>query len=182
MLERFIKSKLNRVVSIAIMVILVISLTGCFKNVEEKKDTTPPVQMQKVVLYLPNAEASGVTPITFEMEKTKVSPTAVLTKLIAEESKDEYSVFPKGLIVKKVSVNDGLAYVEFNDAFLKTGAGGSLTERLELASIVNTLTEFKEIKEVMFIVNGEPVNQISGHVDMTNPLHRNDELIVKANK
>lgn len=167
--------KLNFIL-VAVLSLMMMVLAGCMGNnsVPEKA----PKEQVKVVLYLPNETASGVKKEIVEMNKDDVTPTKVLERLIAEETKDEYSVIPKDLKVKEIRVSDGLAYVEFNEAFLKPQGGGSLTERLELASIVNTLTEFNEINEVMFLVNGDPVTQISGHVDMTNPLKRIQDLIV----
>lgn len=164
---------------LAILSILMLVFAGCMnQNVAPKQEVAK--EQVKVVLYLPNEAASGVAKEVVEIDKKDANPLGVLNRLIAEEVKDKYSVFPKELKAKDVRVADGLAYVEFNEAFLKSQAGGSLTERLELASIVNTLTEFKDIKEVMFIVNGDPVTEISGHVDMTNPISRIDDLIVES--
>ena len=44
-------------------------------------------------------------------------------------------------------------------------------------AIVNTLTEFPEIKRVQILVEGKPVTSISGHMDLTEPLTRNETLL-----
>lgn len=171
--------KKSKAILITIISIMMLVLAGCMNGSLDGSTDNFAKSKEQVILYIPNEAATGVIRKTVEMDKNDVNPVGVLNKLIAEENKDEYSVFPKNLKVEGIKVEDGLAYVEFNEEFLKAKSGGSLTERLELASIVNTLTELKNIKSVIFIVKGEPVLELNGHVDMTDPLTRFDDLIVE---
>ena len=46
-----------------------------------------------------------------------------------------------------------------------------------VGAIVNTLTEFSEIKKVRFKVEGENIETISGHMDLSEPVTRMKELL-----
>ena len=46
-----------------------------------------------------------------------------------------------------------------------------------MGSIVNTLTEFEEIKKVQLLVEGKKIESISGHLDLTKPVERMDSII-----
>lgn len=52
-----------------------------------------------------------------------------------------------------------------------------LGEALAVAAIVNTLTEFPQIRQVQILVEGKQVESLAGHVDVSRPLTRNEKLI-----
>ena len=53
------------------------------------------------------------------------------------------------------------------------------TEELFTAMTVNTLTEFPDIKEVKFLMNGKAITHLSGHSDMTRTFKRMNTIIKK---
>jgi len=74
----------------------------------------------------------------------------------------------------------GLAKVNFNYFLLKDHPGGSSAEILTAYSIVHSLTQnYPEIKKVQILVNGKPIETISGHLSLKNPLSPNPNLIKK---
>ena len=72
-----------------------------------------------------------------------------------------------------------MAEVDFSKEILKSNVGGSLHEMLLVSSIVNTLTEFPEITSVQLLVEGRKIDTIGGHMDVLDPLRRNESLIRK---
>ncbi len=173
------------------LVAVMFLLSGC-SQVEQSKSATNTTPQQvatnndvkdeavNVVLYLPTDDAKGVKSQTVSIKKSEVSPKKALELLIASDSKKDYPTLPKDLKVLQVDVKDGIAFVTFNDVFSKTQAGGTLMETLELASIVNTLTEFKDITSVVFLVDGKPVTRLrGGNMDLTEPITRMKQSIVK---
>ena len=46
-----------------------------------------------------------------------------------------------------------------------------------VGSIVNTLTEFPEVKKVQILIDGTHVETLSGHMDLSEPLVRMTELL-----
>ncbi len=159
-------------------------LAGCISDKTVSSETTNPkpesVQVESTALvYLPTADARGVKAHKVLVKAKEVTPQLALETLLVEAQKDPYSVFPKTLKVEKVDIHDEVAYVIMNEAFLHPVEGGTLTEQLLLASLVNTLTEFPSIKKVTFLVKGKAVTSLSGHVDMSEPLTRMSKLILQ---
>ncbi|MEW8958402.1 GerMN domain-containing protein [Neomoorella humiferrea] len=87
---------------------------------------------------------------------------------------------PKGTVLKDINIrSDGLCRVDFSKELVKNHSGGSLGESLTVYSIVNTLTQFPTVKEVQFLVDGQYVKTIAGHVDVSTAISRNESLIKK---
>jgi len=76
--------------------------------------------------------------------------------------------------INRLSIFEGLATVNFSNEIQIDFNGGALLESLMIQAIVNTLTEFPEIKSVQILVNGEVVESIGGHIFIAEPLSRNN--------
>ena len=86
-------------------------------------------------------------------------------------------IFPDNAAIRSVTVEDGLATVDFDSGILKGFVGGSTGEEFLIGSIVNTLTNFPEVTGVKFLVDGKEIETLSGHMDLSTPLERMDSLI-----
>lgn len=87
---------------------------------------------------------------------------------------------PPGTVLKDINIRpDGLARVDFSKELIANHSGGSLGESLTVYSIVNTLTQFPTVKQVQFLVDGQYVKTIAGHVDVSTAMSRNESLIKK---
>ena len=89
------------------------------------------------------------------------------------------SVIPTGTKLRHISIKDKIAYVDFSDNLVKNNTGGSTSEMLLVAAIVNTLTEFHDIQKVQIMVEGKKIDTISGHLDTSEPLSRSEKIIKK---
>lgn len=85
---------------------------------------------------------------------------------------------PRGTEVRTVIVGRGLATVDFSEHLRSGFRGGSDNEGVTVYSIVNTLTSLPGIEEVLILIEGQPVTQIGGHLDVSQPLPYDDELVV----
>jgi len=56
--------------------------------------------------------------------------------------------------------------------------GGSAGELITVYSVVNTLTELPGVKEVRWLIDGQAVESLAGHLDLSRPVARSDEIIV----
>ena len=86
-------------------------------------------------------------------------------------------IFPDNAAINSVTVENGLATVDFDGGILKGFVGGSTGEEFLIGSIVNTLTNFPEVTGVKFLVDGKEIETLSGHMDLSTPLERMDSLI-----
>lgn len=70
------------------------------------------------------------------------------------------------------------AYLDFNQAFRTNHPGGSAGELLTIYSLVNTLIDNLEgIERVQILVEGETIETLAGHIDITKPLPRNSTIV-----
>ncbi|OAT86709.1 Gmad2 immunoglobulin-like domain-containing protein [Desulfotomaculum copahuensis] len=103
--------------------------------------------------------------------------TAALEKLIAGRpvTPGAARVLPPDTKILGVKISNGLATVNFSPEVLKANVGAE-GEALGIQSIVDTLTEFPEIKAVSFEVNGKVDQRTKdwwGHVGLyEQPFHR----------
>ena len=102
---------------------------------------------------------------------------ALETMANGPRSSDLVAVIPKATKVKSVVVRDRMAIVDFSSELVKRGFGGSATEILAVAAIVNTLTEFPEVERVQILVEGKKVDTLFGHIDVYDPLSRSPGII-----
>ena len=73
----------------------------------------------------------------------------------------------------------GVAYIDFYQSFFDFSGGGSLNELHTVYSIVATLTEsFPEIFAVQFLVEGEQIETLAGHVDLSRPLQPSADWVL----
>jgi len=94
---------------------------------------------------------------------------------------DEERTLPKGTKALGLTVDAaGTATADFSHEIVDNFPGGSRTEQIMLASIVNTLTQFQKIKRVMITVDGQQVDSIGGHIELDEPLERDTELVAEG--
>ena len=72
-----------------------------------------------------------------------------------------YQLVPESTIINSIIVEDGLAKVDLSNEFLEDRIQSDTVDILLIYSIVNTLTEFKEVNSVSLYINGEKLD-ISG--------------------
>lgn len=108
-------------------------------------------------------------------------PRQTAIELLAAGTKNAelVSVMPTGTKLRSISVKNKIAYVDFNNSLVKNSNGGSASEMLLVAAIVNTLTEFHDIQKVQIMVDGKKIDTISGHTDIGEPLSRSEKIIKK---
>ena len=85
------------------------------------------------------------------------------------------SIFPRGAKLNGVTVDNGTAYVDFSETLQRYFVGGSTGEELLVTSLVDTLTEFPEIKRVQILIDGAEIETLAGHMDLSEPLTRNGQ-------
>lgn len=132
-----------------------------------------------VVLYF--ADNNGHL-AAYRKEVPKVAEIARLTlnELCQGPPADSglYPTIPPGAALKDINIKeDGLAIVDFNQNLKSKHWGGSTAELLTVYSIVNTLTQFPTVKKVQIFIEGERVQTLAGHLDISKPLERDSSLI-----
>ncbi len=158
---------------------------GCDSLVKDEPKNTPAAteQVKNISFIIYRADASGndkLLPEKITMKDNgKSLPENALEALVSTKPQDARmeDVIPVGTKVRSLKISaDGTAVADFSKELSKRGQG-SYGEMMLTYAIVNTLTEFPEIKRVQILVEGKPVTSISGHMDLTEPLTRNETLL-----
>src|ERR1041385_655018 len=118
----------------------------------------------------------------FESKRTQSFTVAVgraaLTALLAGPSAEEKaaglaSSVPAGTQLLGLSIADGVATVDLSGGF--DSGGGSLSERMRLAQVVYTISQFPTVQGVDFRRDGQPVTAFSGEgIVLDHPQTRTD--------
>ncbi len=170
---------------------LLTGLTGCggVDTVKEKIDPPKVVYQKEATDQVKQAaDAVGkistqlflvdkygyVVPTTVMLPETSSVAKQALEYLVQDGPVTEYlpngfqAVLPAETVVKSMDVQNGVATVDFSEAFTHYDAKN---EKKILQSIVWTLTQFDSVKEVALKVEGSPINempvdktQLNGHL------------------
>ena len=83
-------------------------------------------------------------------------------------------VIPSGTVLHKVTIRDGICYVDFNEKFMKKRSG--ITAEVAIYSIVNSLTELSNVYKVQFLINGA-TKKTYQNLDFSQAFERNLEIV-----
>ena len=76
-----------------------------------------------------------------------------------------------------VSVVDHVAYVNFSKEFRTKHWGGTTGESHTIYSVVNSLTELDGIDKVQFLLDGDNMDSLAGHMETSEPLEPNMSMV-----
>ena len=147
----------------------------------DKKDETGQAKKMKVKVYYPDESGLRLVGVNREVEvndtdesKYKAAVEAVMTP---PKEKNLTKVVSIDSSLIDVKVKDGTALVNLSKNIKIGFVGGSTGEELLIGSVVNTLTEFKEVNAVKFLIDGQEVETLSGHMDLSEPIKRMENLM-----
>ncbi len=138
------------------------------------KDKSP------IQLYFINEQGNKLSPETRYIDNAETSKgnaylaTIVLKELIKGPVKGSQlqPSIPEGTAIHSdVTIKDGVATVDLSKEFINKHPGGKKKEQLTLYSIVNSITEIKEIKSVQFKIEGKVKKEFKGNyqIDVAYP-------------
>lgn len=129
-------------------------------------------------VYFATKDALYLVPETVTIDKPANPAQSAMELLMAgPKNKDLLPVISPVAKLISIKVKDKVAYVNFSEKLKKENPGGSTNEILTIGAIVNTLTEFPEIKKVQILIEGKVVQTLSGHLDISEPLSRSEGII-----
>jgi spore germination protein GerM len=127
-------------------------------------------ESMRITVYHATKDALNLVPEIHVVDKND-NPARTAIALLAAEPIDKslMRVMPASTKLLSLKIQDGVAYANFSSN-LKRFGGGSANEILLVAEIVNTLTEFPEIKSVQILIEGKKAETLGGHLDISEPL------------
>ena len=165
--------------SILIIIFLLLSISSCTKTIQ---------------LYFAKYTDNEAFLVK---EPRKITVNEEFPKNIVEElikgpkSSDLYPTLPSNVKVNSVVISGETAIVDLSKEIITNFEEiphSSTTETLAIYSIVNTLTEFEEIKKVKITIEGKESGEIEGlyvedfwgHIGIYEEFTRNEDLIEKT--
>jgi len=142
------------------------------KNAKEKLDK------EVITLYFVKS-----TPTDFWLVpelRTVRRQSNILKTALEELIRDKRNPIPKETKVIDVTVKNFTAFPNFSREITQLSVGSS-GEALVIASIANTLIKFPGVEQVQILVEGKPVESLAGHVDISKPVRRNDQVLLLNN-
>ena len=190
--------KLRNILVIVLAVLCTVVLAGCDEQKKTEsgssaaavssstasgssKSAGQEAAVTDISVYYPDVNATGLVAVTknVKVKGQDKYKAAVEALLAGTDDKRLTTVFPKKTKLLKVAVSGSTARVDFDKNLTAGFVGGSTGEEMLVGSLVNTLTEFPEIKEVQILVEGKEIDSLSGHLDLSKPVSRMSELIKK---
>lgn len=157
---------------------VVSSISGSSSSSSSSSQSGSKAQLVNIKVYYPDENATGLVAVEKSIKDTDNKYQAAVEALMAgTEKKGLANVFPKKAKLLQVTVSGKVAKVDFSRELQKNFVGGSTGEEMLVGSVVNTLTEFPEIQKVQILVDGQEVETLSGHMDLSQPLPRMTELL-----
>lgn len=139
----------------------------------------PSAQERTYVLYRADARADKLVAELVRKPDSEQPEKRALELLLSEPVKDRRltNVMPKDVRLLDLTIRDKIAYADFSKELKTNALGGAAYEMLLVNGIVNTLTEFKTIERVQLLINGRAIATINGHMDLTDPIERDQNMI-----
>ena len=150
--------------SLALLILLITYLFPTKLETNPYNQTLTYTETQKGSIYLLNKEnyVSRVNMVINNKETlAKIKEIISILTIQSKESEylpaDFYGVIPSGTTINTITLEEGLLKIDFSKEFLNTSAE---TERKMVESIVYSLTEIPEVKNILLFVEGNQLLEL----------------------
>ncbi len=139
-------------------------------------------ERKEVLLYFSGPEGEyliGEKRKILKKNEAKEEAKETIVELIKGPRGKLIPTLPPRTKLLTLQINDaGVAKVNFNPALSKDHPGGSSAEMMTVYSIVNSLAlNFPKIKRVQILIDGKPIETITGHLSLRQPVPPKPDLI-----
>ncbi len=150
-------------------------------DAEESEEVEEEEEEIKVILFFTNKNyietgdesTKKLLPEYRNISRDRVLEEAIIEELIEGPIKDRsVTLIPNTVQLIDVKVEDGTAYVNFKEEGLR---GSSTQETFTIMQIAASLLQLDHVEQVQFLVEGEVVESLMGHVDTTEPITEIDD-------
>ena len=166
----------NEKILVLLLVVLVAALVATFFFFMLNPPSGVPNKGAVRVYFI---KQDKLSPVGRKVREGKTKEESALKDLVAGPSKEEkekglFSHVPAATKVKAVSVEDGIAFINFSKELNQYG-GGAEKVRSMIAQIVYTLTDLPHVKKVRILVEGKSDVVLGGEgYVIDKPLTRRD--------
>jgi len=143
---------------------------------------------KRLTLYFPNRDSSALIAVQRAVPASDMRYARMILEELLKgpeevENPDARPIISKdvnGKDIIGISLEGDLIKLNLSSNFQTHAQGlGSAGESMLLFSIVNSLTELRNVKKVQFFIEGQTIETLSGHISLKEPLIRNPGIIKK---
>jgi germination protein M len=141
----------------------------------------PQVEKTKVTVYFKDKQGRYLVPTTVEVDKAPGIAEEALAALCLGPAQgvDTIASIPVGVQVRSVNIKtDGTCVVDLAGSVAKDKLSPK-DEALAVYALVDTLTEFRNVKRVQLLVDGQKKDTLTGHIPIDEPMLRNLTFVNK---
>ncbi|MFO7815536.1 MAG: GerMN domain-containing protein [Halanaerobiales bacterium] len=168
----------NRIFKFIIMLIVFIVVLGVVYYFIA--GTNLIVKEETVDLYFSTEDAMYLEPENRTIRGRNLYKEVLNELIEGPTDSDLAKTLPKETKVLNISRNNGTIQVDFSKDIIENHWGGSAGERLTVYSIVNTLAQFDEVDQVEILIDGDKVDTLVGHMDLSRPLKPSEKILDEA--
>ena len=144
-------------------------------DVNNPNSSNDSMKTMKITVYYPDDAGMSLVPVEREIkfsndEEKYISAVNCLLDVPNEDNITK--IFPDGAKIRRISRDGNTAVVDLDSGITKNFVGGSTGEEFLINSVVETLTEFDEVNQVRFLIDGQAVETLAGHMDLSEPIKR----------
>lgn len=163
--------KIIMYVSIVILILIVLGVGFLIykKNKQNKNEaleyipqeeiTDEQLRQTVVTLYFLNIETGELMPEARKLDAKELvkEPYKILIELLMQGPKNEKMIklIPNGTRLNGIEIKNDCLYIDFSNEMINEQKLGKEQEELIIKSIVNTVTELKEINSVRILIDGK---------------------------
>jgi hypothetical protein len=195
---------MKKTIMIVFCMVLIVALNGCLRTRDKamkqiEEDELRPVSSivlseddakrlnEKLPIHLYFSDMDGTSLVGemryLSMEDARQGTDKLASAMVKELVKGPANTslkptIPEGASLRSpIKIEGRTAIVDMTKEFVDNHPGGKEAEEMTIFSIVNTLTELKDIETVQFQINGKIQKDFKGSFRFDNKFSRNEALI-----
>jgi spore germination protein GerM len=143
------------------------------------------LRTREVQLFFARADASGLAAQAATIYETRALLDQMKQTVVAlvrgpTGDTELLPVLPADTPLRDLFLDEaGVLYLDLGQELVRGLPAGSAAELLAVGSLANTLSRnFPEVRSIRILIDGEEVNTLGGHLDLTQPLEPDPALIL----
>lgn len=171
--KTFTNKKLDLIFVFAVAIVVLLTVYDYMKS-REPEEKAPQGSMESLYIYIPKGEVKMVEKVLEVKLDTSAKHKA---DIIINLLKRQKCLSEKLTLYDFASDNDGIMYLNFSKDILDDKISAAREITMTYAIVNSFISNFKGIKKIQFLVEGQPAQTINGVISIYKPIEFNKDLL-----